>query len=53
MLALAAQALAAARMLTLPEAANRTTCHDGGQPGHQRAGEAATPGASSGKREDQ
>jgi protein-S-isoprenylcysteine O-methyltransferase Ste14 len=36
-LALAAQALAAARMLTLPEGRNRTARHTGGQPGHQTA----------------
>jgi hypothetical protein len=36
-LALATQALAAARMLTLPEAGNRTARHNGGQPGPRPA----------------
>jgi hypothetical protein len=36
-LALAAEALAAARMLTLPEGLNRTARHNGGQTGHRPA----------------
>jgi hypothetical protein len=48
---LATQALAATRMLTVPEVANRTARHNGGQAGHQPAREAAKPGASSGKPE--
>lgn len=36
-LALAAEALAAARMLTLPQAGNRTARHNGGQPGYRPA----------------
>ncbi len=36
-LALAAEALAAARMLMLPDGVNRAARHDGGQPGHRPA----------------